>query len=172
MITDFTPIELIEEGIKLSNSILASELLDRLYKSDPRQFEYIVANLLEKMGYGDLEVTQASNDGGIDAIVNEDKLGINKILVQVKRYNKDNKVNELQIRNFLGALATEKLQKGIFVTTSYFDKKARASAEKSDKRLRLIDGEELTLLMIEYNVGTSITNEYAVKILDNDYFDR
>ena len=64
------------------------------------------------------------------------------------------------------------LFRSIFVTTSYFDKKARASAEKSDKRLRLIDGEELTLLMIEYNVGTSITNEYAVKILDNDYFDR
>ena len=131
-IDDLTPIELMEEGINKANLNLANELLDKLHKSDPTQFEHIVADLLEKMGYGDLEVTQQSNDGGIDAIVNEDKLGLNKILVQTKRYAKENKINELQIRNFLGALATEKVQKGIFVTTSFFDRRARGKVRPGD----------------------------------------
>lgn len=172
IISDFTPEELMDIGSKEINLNLANEILDILYGIDPYRFEYIVADLLEKMGYGDLQVTQASNDGGIDAIVNEDKLGINKILVQAKRYAETNKINPTHIRDFLGALASEKVQKGIFVTTSFFDEKSRKLASNSDKKLKLIDGEELAKLMIEYNVGTSIITKYEMKTIDTDYFNR
>ncbi len=121
------------------------------------------------MGYGDLTVTQKSSDGGIDAIVNEDKLGLDKILVQAKRYAVDNIVNELAIRNFAGALATKNVSKGIVVTTSSFSRKAIDSV--ASLQVKLIDGDQLAQLMIENNIGTSIENTYYIRRLDSDYFD-
>ncbi len=121
------------------------------------------------MGYGKLTVTQKSNDGGIDAIVNEDTLGLDKILVQAKRYAADNVVGELAIRNFAGALATRNVSKGIVVTTSVFSR--RATEAVAGMQIKLIDGIELAQLMIKNNIGTSIENTYYVRRLDSDYFD-
>ena len=171
-ISDFTPEELIDEAVTDINLRLANELLERLYVLDPFKFEHLVAELLKKMGYGDLTVTKKSNDGGIDAIVNEDKLGLDKILVQTKRYAENNIIYQTQIRDFLGVLAAEKVAKGIFVTTSSFDEKAKNLAKNSEKKIILIDGENLTKLMIEHNIGTSGDKVYEIKSLDIDYFEK
>ena len=168
--TNLTPEENIEKAVLELNNVLGNELLDQLYQVEPRKFEYIVSDLLDKMGYGDLRVTQQSNDGGIDAIVDEDKLGLDKILVQAKRYAETNIIRSTQIRDFLGALASQKVQKGIFVTTSDFHQSSIDLAKGSDKKLVLINGEELAKLMIEYNVGTSITKNISIKSIDTDYF--
>lgn len=170
-VEDYTPKERIENAIGELNEHLSTELLDKLYGIDPYSFEKIVADLLAKMGYGDSIVTQKAWDGGIDAIVNEDKLGLDKIFVQAKRYAKNNTVTEKQVRDFLGALSAHKVQKGVFVTTSSFDKKARVAAQNSDKKIRLIEGDELAELMIEYGIGTATLRSYEIKIFDADYFD-
>lgn len=171
LIEDLTPEELITRAMSDIKINLSNELLENLYVIDPFKFEYIIADLLEKMGYGDLEVTQKTNDGGIDATVNEDKLGLDKILVQTKRYAENNIIREKQIRDFLGALSAEKVQKGIFVTTSSFDQKALKLARDAEKKLVLIDGQQLTELMIDYQVGTSTQKTYTIKAIDTDYFD-
>lgn len=165
------PQERIENALSELEDKLSNELMERLYSINPYDFEKVVSELLIKMGYGDSEVTKKSGDGGVDAIVREDKLGLDKIFVQVKRYSEDNLVNEKQMRDFLGALSAWNVQKGIFVTTSRFDKKARSSAEKSDKKVRLIEGNELANLMIEYGIGVSTIHSYEIKIFDGDYFD-
>lgn len=170
-INDYTPEEVITLSIETLNDNLSNLLLERLYEIDPYKLEHVVSELLEKMGYGELEVTKKSNDGGIDAIVNEDKLGLDKILVQTKRYKDTNIIRPPLIRDFLGALASKKIQKGIFVTTSSFDLKAVELAKNSDKKLILIDGERLTKLMIDYNIGVSSSATYTIKNLDTDYFD-
>lgn len=171
VINDYTPIERIDDAIIELEQELSTDLMEKLHNIDPYRFEEIVADLLTKMGYGDLEVTKKSNDGGIDAIVNEDKLGLDKIFVQAKRYAEKNLVTEKYIRDFLGALSAQKVQKGIFVTTSFFDKRAIMSAKNSDKKIRLIDKDELAALMIEYEIGTSKIKSYDIKIVDTDYFD-
>ncbi len=165
------PQERIENALSELDDKLGNELLEQLYSIDPYVFERVVSDLLIKMGYGDSDTTPKSRDGGVDVIVKEDKLGLDKIFVQVKRYSKDNPVAEKQMRDFLGALSTWGVQKGIFVTTSHFDKRARSSAEKSDKKVRLIEGSELADLMIEYGVGVSTIHSYEIKIFDGDYFD-
>src|SRR5574344_1367818 len=170
-IDNYTPNERIDNAINELEEKLSNDLIEKLYIVDPYRFEEIVADLLDKMGYGDLVVTQKSNDGGIDAIVNEDKWGWDKILIQAKRYNSDNIIHEKLIRDFVGALSIKKVQKGIFVSTSTFDKKAIEAAKNSDKKIVLIDGKKLTELMIEYNIGTTIVESYSIKNLDTDYFD-
>lgn len=165
-----TPEARIESAIIEKDLNLTEELIEELLKVDPYYFEEIVADLLEKMGYGDLEVTQKSNDGGIDAVVNEDKLGLDKILIQAKRYNEENKIGSQLIQNFLGALDISKVQKGIFVTTSSFSNKAKEVVKNSTKKIRLIDGKELTELMIEYNVGVETEKTYEIKKINSDYF--
>lgn len=169
LIEDYTPEEAISKSISTIEKQLSDELLAKLRTIDPYRFEQIVADLLSAMGYGDLTVTQKSSDGGIDAIVNEDKLGLDKILVQAKRYATDNIVNELAIRNFAGALATRNVSKGIVVTTSSFSQKAINSVVSL--QVKLIDGDKLAQLMIENNIGTSVENTYYIRRLDSDYFD-
>ncbi len=149
---------------------LSFDLLEKLQSVDPFRFEYIVAELLTKMGYGDLTVTKKSGDGGIDAIVNEDKLGLDKILIQAKRYKEDNIINEKVVRDFLGALAAEQVQKGIIVTTSKFAEKAKVTARQSDKKVVLIDGPKLANLLIENNIGVNLEKTIFIKTLDTDYF--
>lgn len=169
LIEDYTPEEAISKSINTLEKQLSDELLTKLRSIDPYRFEQIVADLLTAMGYGELTVTQKSSDGGIDAIVNEDRLGLDKILVQAKRYAADNIVNELAIRNFAGALATRNVSKGIVVTTSSFSQKAIASV--AGMQVRLIDGGELAQLMMENNIGASVESTYYVRRLDSDYFD-
>lgn len=171
IINDYTPIERIDNAISELEQELSVDLMEKLHNVDPYRFEEIVADLLTKMGYGDLEVTKKSNDGGIDAIVNQDKLGLEKIFVQAKRYAENNIVTEKYVRDFLGALSAKKVQKGIFVTTSSFDKNAIMSAKNSDKKIRLIDKDELAELMIKYEIGITKIKSYDIKIVDTDYFE-
>ena len=144
-------------------------LLIKLKEVDPYAFEKIILILLNKMGYGDFIETAKSGDGGIDGIINEDQLGLEKIYIQAKRYN-TNKVRETDIRNFIGAMSGD-TRKGIFVTTSSFDEKAKVKARDAHHTIILVDGSKLVDLMHKFNVGVQIKNVYEIKILDNDFFD-
>jgi restriction system protein len=121
------------------------------------------------MGYGDFMETTKSRDGGIDGIINEDKLGLDKIYIQAKRYE-ENKVREKDIRNFIGAMSGD-TTKGVFVTTSDFDKDAVKKAHDAHHTIILIDGKKLVGLMHQYNVGIQIKATYEVKQLDEDFFE-
>lgn len=120
------------------------------------------------MGYGDFIETSKSVDGGIDGIINEDKLGLDKIYIQAKRFV-DAKVREKDIRNFIGAMSGD-TNKGVFVTTSFFDKGAEIKAHNAHHKIILIDGNKLVDLMYEYNVGIQVKSTYEVKHLDEDFF--
>ena len=151
---------------------LQSELLSKLKQVEPVRFEQIVLQLMEKMNYGIGQMTKLSHDGGIDGIIDEDELGLEKIYLQAKRYS-DNKVNEKEMQNFAGALSCSPVRKGVFITTSYFDEKAKKKAEDASKKgliIRLINGEELTKLMIKHNVGVQIKTIIEIKKLDEDFF--
>lgn len=165
-----TPEELIESAQNLYFESLQSELLSKLKKVDPVRFERIVLQLMEKMNYGVGQMTPLSHDGGIDGIINEDELGLEKIYLQAKRYS-DNKVNEKEMQNFAGALGCSPVRKGVFITTSYFDERAKRKASSiQGKVIRLVDGEELTRLMIKHNIGVQTKTKLEIKKLDEDFF--
>jgi restriction system protein len=136
---------------------------------DPFYFENVILQLLKEMGYGDFIETRKTGDGGIDGIINEDKLGLSKIFIQAKRYG-ENKVREKDIRSFIGAMSGD-TQKGVFVTTSTFDKNAIKKADNAHHTIILIDGEKLSDLMHDYNVGVQIKNTYNVREIDLDFFE-
>ena len=167
-----TPEELIENAQSLYTESLKKELLAKLKSVDPIQFERIVLILMEKMNYGVGSMTPTSHDGGIDGIIDEDELGLEKIYLQAKRYS-ENKVNEKEMQNFAGALSCSPVRKGVFITTSYFDERARRKADDASKKgliIRLIDGEELTRLMIKHNIGVQTKTKIEIKKLDEDFF--
>lgn len=168
-IVNASPQDLIDEGFNQIDIQVKSELLDKLKGIDPFYFEKVILMLLKKMGYGDFVETAKTGDGGIDGIINEDKLGLDKIYIQAKRYS-DNKVREKDIRNFIGAMSGD-TQKGVFVTTSTFDSMAIKKAHDAHHTIILIDGHKLVDLMHEYNVGIQVKAVYEVKELDNDFFE-
>ncbi|WP_230475777.1 restriction endonuclease [Faecalibacter bovis] len=163
-----SPQDLIDEGFDQIEKEVKNELLERLKNIDPYYFEKVVLKLLKKMGYGEFKETPKSGDGGIDGIINEDKLGLDKIYIQAKRFN-ENKVREKDIRNFIGAMSGD-TNKGVFVTTSLFDIGAIEKAKNAHHKIILIDGNKLVDLMHEYNVGVQIKQVYEVKHLDEDFF--
>lgn len=167
--TDASPQDLIDSGFEQIEREVKNELLSKLKEVDPYAFEKIILILLNKMGYGDFIETAKSGDGGIDGIINEDQLGLEKIYIQAKRYS-ENKVRETDIRNFIGAMSGD-TRKGIFVTTSGFDEKAKMKARDAHHTIILIDGIKLVDLMHKYNVGVQTKNYYEVKAIDNDFFD-
>jgi restriction system protein len=153
---------------------VAIELLDRLKKSTPAFFEKLVVDVLLAMGYGGFdssngEVTKYSGDGGIDGIIKEDKLGLDTIYIQAKRW--ENVVTISAVRDFAGSLLSKKARKGVFITTSTFPKSAYDFVDSIDPTIILIDGEQLTKMMIEYGVSVTVTKRYEIKRIDNDYFD-
>ena len=164
-----SPQDLIEEGFNIIDTQVKDELLEKLKSIDPFYFERVILILLKKMGYGDFIETSKTGDGGIDGIINEDKLGLDRIYIQAKRYG-ENKVREKDIRNFIGAMSGD-TQKGVFVTTSTFDIKAINKVRDAHHKIILIDGIKLVDLMHQYNVGIQIKNVYEVKELDNDFFE-
>lgn len=168
-IKNSTPQDLIDTGFSEIESQVKIELLDRLKTIDPYYFEKVILILLKKMGYGDFIETAKSGDGGIDGIINEDKLGLDKIYIQAKRYG-DNKVREKDIRNFIGAMSGD-TNKGVFVTTSDFDKGAYQKAHDAHHTIILIDGNKLVDLLHEFNVGVQVKATYEVKQLDEDFFE-
>ncbi|MBU2649658.1 MAG: restriction endonuclease [Bacteroidetes bacterium] len=169
VIENASPQDLIDEGFNQIDIQVKDELLEKLKEIDPFYFEKVILILLKKMGYGDFVETSKTGDGGIDGIINEDKLGLDKIYIQAKRYG-ENKVHEKEIRNFIGAMSGD-TQKGVFVTTSSFDSGAVKKAHDAHHTIILIDGIKLVDLMHQYNVGIQVKSVYEVKELDNDFFE-
>ncbi|HVH74288.1 MAG TPA: restriction endonuclease [Stellaceae bacterium] len=170
-----TPEELISAAFEQLQAILRKDLLDSVAKMDWLFFEKLVIDLLVKMGYGGsreeaAHVTKASGDEGIDGIINQDRLGLDVIYVQAKRWQAD--VGRKEIQSFVGALAGKKAQKGVFITTSGFRKSAQEYAKDVHQKVILVDGERLADLMIEHDVGVSISHSYYIKKIDSDYFDQ
>lgn len=168
-----TPQELLEYGYQKIKKDLSQELLGFVKQSSPRFFERLVVELLLSMGYGGSrkDAGQAigqSGDGGIDGIIKEDKLGLDVIYLQAKRW--EGVVGSKEIRNFVGSLVGQKANKGVFITTSGFTKDALEYVKTITHKVILIDGEMLTQLMIENNIGVSKVISYDIKKIDSDYF--
>jgi len=171
---DQTPEESLEYAYQKLHTELSKELLDIVKSCSPDFFERLIIDLLITMGYGGSrkEAGQAmgrSGDGGIDGIINEDKLGLDIIYLQAKRW--ENTVPVKEIRDFTGALASKKAKKGIFITTSSFPKSVYEFVGQVEYKIILIDGERLANLMIEHSIGLSTVNTYHVKTIDSDYFE-
>ena len=172
-----TPTEQLENAYQTIVKDLAADLLQKVLEQSAQFFEHLVLDLLLKMGYGGSLsdaglVTKYSHDDGIDGIIKEDKLGLDKIYIQAKRYNTATTIGKPQIQQFVGALDEQKASKGVFITTSSYSSEARKYAEeKASKKIVLIDGQELARYMIEYNVGVSLKHVYEVKRIDSDYFE-
>ena len=173
-----TPDEELDSIFEERNKILANELLDTLVSTvKPSDFERVVIDLVLSLGYGrDFEEMAKAigkpGDEGLDGEIPQDKLGLEKIYLQAKRWKKDRTVSASDIRDFSGALSGKQARKGIFITTAKFSKEAlRASEMDKDHKIVLIDGEELAELMIENNVGVRVIKTYTLKELDKDYFE-
>ncbi len=169
-----TPEDMIEYGYLKLKTDLKRDLLLNIKRSSPRFFETLVVDLLVKMGYGGSrkDAGQAigkSGDGGIDGIIKEDKLGLDQIYLQAKRWEGTVPVKE--IRDFAGSLLQKKARKGVFITTSDFPKSAYEFVGSIDPKIILIDGDQLADLMIESNVGVSLHGTFEIKKLDSDYFE-
>ncbi len=169
-----TPEDMIEYGYQKLKTDLKRDLLSNIKSSSPRFFETLVVDLLVKMGYGGSrkDAGQAigkSGDGGIDGIIKEDKLGLDQIYLQAKRW--DGTVPVKEIRDFAGSLLQRKARKGVFITTSEFPKSAYEFVASIDPKIILIDGDQLSELMIESNVGVSLHGTFEIKKLDSDYFE-
>jgi restriction system protein len=170
-----TPSEALEAAYENLRNELAVELLARLKKSSPSFFERVVVELLVKMGYGGSRADAGkaigrSGDGGIDGIIKEDRLGLDVVYIQAKRWD-NNPVGRPDVMQFAGALQAQKANKGIFITTSKFTDDARSYISQIGSKIVLIDGEQLTNLMMDNDVGVSTVSLYPVKKIDTDYFD-
>lgn len=172
---DDTPEDLIDKGIKVLNSQLVDELLEQVKAISPEAFEGLVLEVLAKMGYGGGDARQIQGvprgpDGGIDGKINEDKLGLDQIYIQAKRYS-DNSVGRPKIQSFVGAMNGGGCKKGVFVTSSTFTSEAKTYAEGlRDLRLVLIDGVALAKLMIEHCVGVQVKETIQIAKIDQDFF--
>lgn len=167
---NLSPQDMMDQGFKKILNTLKSDLLEKLQGTNPYFFELVALRLFQNMGYGDFQKTSKSGDGGIDGIISQDKLGLEKIYIQAKRFSSTNKVREPEIRNFIGAMSAD-VSKGIFVTTSSFDESAIQKAKNASHKIILIDGETLTDLMIKYNVGVQTSSVFELKEIDSDFFD-
>ena len=170
-----TPSEALERAYENLRDELAEELLDKLKKAPPSFFERIVVELLVKMGYGGSRVDAGkaigrSGDGGIDGIIKEDKLGLDVVYIQAKRWD-SNAVGRPDVMQFAGALQGQRASKGIFITTSRFTEDARDYVTQIGSKIVLIDGDQLSQLMIDHDVGVSTISLYPVKRIDSDFFD-
>lgn len=169
-----TPQEILDAAYNTINREVADELLERIKQAPPVFFERLVVDVLLAMGYGGFdssngEVTRYSGDGGIDGIIKEDKLGLDTIYIQAKRW--ENNVPVSAVRDFAGSLLSKKARKGVFITTSAFPQSAYEYVNSIDPTIILVDGEQLTRMMIEYNVGVAKSKTYEIKRVDNDYFE-
>lgn len=170
-----TPQDNLNASMEQINKELSANLLSEIMERSPAFFEKMVVQLLLKMGYGsaleDGFVTGCSGDEGIDGIIREDKLGFSSIYIQAKRWAEDKAIGRPEIQKFVGALAGQGAQKGLFITTGTFTKEARSYVEKQlSTKVVLVDGKKLTKLMIEYNLGVSVETVYTIKKIDTDFF--
>lgn len=171
---DVTPTESLEYAYLQIRHDLNREILTRLKKGSPSFFENVVVEVLVAMGYGGSrkdagETVGRSGDGGIDGIIKEDRLGLDVIYIQAKRW--DNTVGRPEVQKFVGALQGHRARKGVFITTSEFSKEAEEYAKLLDSKVILIDGQKLADYMIDFDVGVSKVASYDVKRIDSDYFE-
>ncbi|MCK5732681.1 MAG: restriction endonuclease [Candidatus Latescibacteria bacterium] len=168
-----TPEEVLENAVQRINENLADGILENIGACSPSFFERLVVELLVRMGYGG-SLKEAGNvlgrtgDGGIDGIIKEDKLGLDIIYIQAKRW--ENVVSRPEIQRFVGALQGQRARKGIFITTSHYSRGAEEYVRGIENKVVLIDGNQLAQLMIENNLGVSIISTYEIKRIDTDYF--
>lgn len=172
--TEQTPEEALELAHQTLRDTLAQELLTRILSCSPVFFEGIVVDLLVKMGYGGSrrdagERVGQSGDGGIDGIIKEDRLGLDAIYLQAKRWQ--GSVGRPEIQKFVGALQGQRARKGVFITTSMFTADAIEYTSRIDTKVVLMDGKQLAQLMIDYDVGVSLAMSYLVKRIDTDFFE-
>lgn len=173
---ELSPEEAIHQSLDNLNSSLASELIARILKANPAFFENLIIKLLVTMGYSNntdegWEHTGKTGDDGIDGVINQDVLGVDKIYIQAKRYADNHSVTAGDLRNFIGALDMCRAVKGVFVTTSNFTSDAKNTVKKSTKNIVLIDGEEFTQLMIKFGVGCKTKEEIKIQKIDEDFFE-
>jgi len=169
-----TPHERLDEAYRELREALIDDLLERVRASTPKFFEYLVVDLLKAMGYGGTHgarasVTGKSGDGGIDGVIPEDRLGLDMVYIQAKKW--ENPVGPDEIRKFVGSLGEQRAHKGVFITSGAFTMGARQAAEKANARVVLIDGDTLAELMIDHGVGVADSKPYTVKKIDTDYFE-
>lgn len=172
---DKTPEETLELSYQKIKSSLALELLNRIIDLSPSFFERLVVELLVKMGYGGSikdagKAIGKSGDEGIDGTIKEDKLGLDVIYIQAKRWKPRNTVGRPEIQRFVGALAGQGAKKGILITTSSFSKEALEYVPRNETKIVLLDGEQVSQLMIDYNLGVTVQQTFEVKKIDSDYF--
>jgi restriction system protein len=170
-----TPEEALETAYQKIRKSLAQDLLNKVITLSPAFFEKLVVELLVKMGYGGSikdagRAIGKSGDEGIDGTIKEDKLGLDIIYIQAKRWQPGNGVGRPELQKFVGALAGQGAKKGIFITTSSFTKDALEYVPKNETKIVLIDGQQLAQYMIDYNLGVTSVNSYEVKRMDSDYF--
>ena len=169
-VEEITPEELMEKGnIELQENV-AQELLEKLRTVSPDFFEQVVCDLLRKMHYGEVEVTGGPGDNGIDGIVYQDKLRIDRIYLQAKRYSATNIITPNMLKQFIGTLESIGADKGVFITTSEFHKDVSNVLKGSHKKIVLVDGKKLVDLMLAHNLGVSIDKTYEIKSIDENYF--
>jgi len=170
-----TPEESLETAYQKIRKSLASELINKVFELSPAFFEKLVVELLVKMGYGGSikdagKAMGKSGDEGIDGTIKEDKLGLDIIYIQAKRWKPGNVVGRPELQKFVGALAGQGAKKGIFITTSNFTKEAIEYTPRNETKIVLIDGHQLAQLMIDCNLGCTPQQTYEVKKIDSDYF--
>lgn len=175
---ELTPSEAIQNAFAKIKAKVYDEIIDTIISKTPREFEKLVVMLLQKMGYGGElkdsgEVTKQSNDEGIDGIIKEDVLGFGRIYIQAKRYARDNRIGREDLNKFVGALAVAQSNKGVFITTSSFNKNAIDYAKKltNSTTLVLIDGEQLAKYIYDYSLGMQSEQIIEIKRLDGDFWD-
>lgn len=169
-----SPDDLVARAELEARTALAHELLDRLRAIEPTQFERLVLKLLGAMGYGtsgSLEHSGRSGDGGVDGIISQDPLGLDRIFLQAKRYAAVNVVQRPAIQGFVGALMGAQGDRGVFITTSSFSRGAVEEAARVNARIELIDGERLAELMMDYGVGVQPEAVVTLYGLDEDFFE-
>lgn len=171
-----TPDEVMRSAHQQIDAALAQELLDRTIANPPDFFERLIVNLLISMGYGGSaqdagRALGRSGDNGVDGVIDQDALGLDRVYIQAKRYVPGNSIGSGDIRNFFGSLDRHKASKGIFVTTSTFSSSAKETAEYLSKRIVLIDGTLLAKLMIRYNVGCRVEETLYLKKIDEEFFE-
>lgn len=173
---DRTPRERIDTAMGEIEAALRSELLDHIRRMSPAEFEGLILKLLLAMGYGQgldemASALGGSGDGGMDGVIHQDPLGLERVYIQAKRYKEGNNVSSPDIRNFIGALNIHRANKGVFVTASQFTADARQAAQGSTVQVVLIDGDRLSDLMVRYKVGVLVRGIVEIKELDEGFFD-
>ncbi|MFP7673387.1 restriction endonuclease [Marivita sp. S0852] len=172
--SEATPEELLKLSVSEIDTALAEELVERVQSAPPAFFEAAIVQLLMKMGYGHGadagRVLGQSSDNGVDGVINMDRLGVDQVYIQAKRYSSENTVGGGEIRDFFGALSLKDVQKGIFVTTSRFTQGALHTAEKLGARIILIDGAQLGKLMLTHEVGCRVREVYKLREIEEDFF--